>query len=528
MAYTSFKDSNVLFLQGSQTNLNNLISEGGAKEGAFYLTNDTHRLYIGRNNGTKVVPVAVNEGVVTVAAVENLPTSGVNAGEFYYATKENILCVYNGSQFIQINQDRNTINSSMSTTIKAENNSAEITQAVTDTNQDSVSTKFVIKDSTGNNKIEVEEATNDVYAIDIQGNAYELNTSHENNNLTIQLNSSNTSDNDTSVTLKGGSNITIAEDGTISSTYENTTNDSVSLVLNNDGTLTVTITDSSQDPVEATSAAILYKVNGETVLPGNELPVYSKGEMDVKFRGLNGMSYKGTVTSIPVAAENISAGDTYMVTGDSNIQVSSDLSYDGIGFTAKKGDLLIATGDENEETGFLTNIKWSYVPSGDDSAKDTTYSWVASANDHSLNVTNEDNNDHEGGIQLVAGTAISLSSTAENDSKDLKTTINHGNVGHESKSETINGAKTFDAITGITVNEQGHVTEVVTSAIEIVDSTYELSEPAVSAIEKGIKITTELTTDINPSDSNLSITSDTLVLTAGTNAYSVDIAWGEF
>ena len=104
----AFDGKNVLFLQGTQTKLNELMNNGGAKEGAFYLTNDTHRLYIGRTVNGVTKPVAVNEGVVTVATVDNLPTSGVNVGEFYYVTKGNILCVWSGSGFVQINADTDT------------------------------------------------------------------------------------------------------------------------------------------------------------------------------------------------------------------------------------------------------------------------------------------------------------------------------------------------------------------------------------------------------------------------------------
>ena len=71
-----------------------------ATDGYFYLTSDTHRLYVGQ--GEALVPV--NEGVLTVANIEALPESA-HAGDFYYATAENVLCVYNGSQFIQINPD---------------------------------------------------------------------------------------------------------------------------------------------------------------------------------------------------------------------------------------------------------------------------------------------------------------------------------------------------------------------------------------------------------------------------------------
>lgn len=71
-----------------------------AQDGAFYLTTDSHRLFVGQ--GTALVPV--NEGVVTVASVAALPETAI-PGSFYYATAENILCVHNGQNFIQINSD---------------------------------------------------------------------------------------------------------------------------------------------------------------------------------------------------------------------------------------------------------------------------------------------------------------------------------------------------------------------------------------------------------------------------------------
>ena len=87
------------FLRGSSANLANVTVE----DGTFYLTTDTHRLYVGQ--GTDLCPV--NEGVTTVANVEGLPETAVT-GSFYYATEENILCVYNGQTFVQINPDTDT------------------------------------------------------------------------------------------------------------------------------------------------------------------------------------------------------------------------------------------------------------------------------------------------------------------------------------------------------------------------------------------------------------------------------------
>ena len=522
MAYTSFKDSNVLFLQGSQTNLNGLINNGGAKEGAFYLTNDTHRLYVGRNNGTKVVPVAVNEGVVTVAAVANLPTTGINAGEFYYATKENILCVYNGQQFIQINQDKDTTNASMGAAVAKDGNGAKVTHTVTDSEGNPVQANFTIKDAAGTNIISVNGQV-----IDIKGDVFSLSTTHASNNLTIKLDSANT-DNTSSVVLKGGENVTIAADGTISSAYHNTVNDSASLVLNADGTISMTVTDSDGESVQGKTAAIAYTVGSQAYVPGSTLPVYTKDEIENKLKGLNGMTYKGTTTSVPTG--NIAAGDTYMVTGDSAISVAASSSYDGNAFSAKKGDLIIATGTETN--GVLSAVKWSYVPAGDDAEMDTTYTWTANKDTHKLTVTNDDSSDVEGSIQLTAGTAMSLSSTATNG--NLNTTIAHANVTNKQTTGTaIAETLKFNAVTGVTVNAQGHVTEVVTKEVNIVDSTYELKNATAATVTvadkaSAVKLTTTLDSNNEASSSAVTVTSNTLALTPGTNAYNVDITWGEF
>lgn len=104
--------ANVLFKRGLQADLWKLM-EGGATDGCFYLTTDSHRLYVGQ--GSKAVPV--NEGVTTVdtlGALSNIEKAipaderHLMAGAFYYVANDNILCVYNGEQFVQINPDTNT------------------------------------------------------------------------------------------------------------------------------------------------------------------------------------------------------------------------------------------------------------------------------------------------------------------------------------------------------------------------------------------------------------------------------------
>lgn len=88
---------NLKFLRGLQSAL-----PTAGTDGYFYLTTDTHRLYTSIDG--KVVPV--NEGVTTVANLDALASvTGANAGDFFYCTQENILCVFNGQTFVQINPD---------------------------------------------------------------------------------------------------------------------------------------------------------------------------------------------------------------------------------------------------------------------------------------------------------------------------------------------------------------------------------------------------------------------------------------
>ena len=73
--------ANVLFKRGLQANLpkSNII------DGAFYLTTDTNRLYVGNNTEL----VELNKSITVVQSVSDLPKTGVEVGQFYYIAGEN-------------------------------------------------------------------------------------------------------------------------------------------------------------------------------------------------------------------------------------------------------------------------------------------------------------------------------------------------------------------------------------------------------------------------------------------------------
>lgn len=108
---TSMK-ANVMFKRGTQSSFNNLSTY---QDGCFYLTTDSHRLYIGTGNNKADL---VSQSVITypnwasIEALSNKSSSNYapglcSEGQFYYAKAENILCTYSDGKWVQINPDHN-------------------------------------------------------------------------------------------------------------------------------------------------------------------------------------------------------------------------------------------------------------------------------------------------------------------------------------------------------------------------------------------------------------------------------------
>lgn len=104
--------ANVMFKRGTQSSFNNLSTY---QDGCFYLTTDSHRLYIGTDDNKANL---VSQSVITYdnwAAIEALSNKSSSSyapglcseGQFYYAKAENILCTYSNGKWIQINPDHN-------------------------------------------------------------------------------------------------------------------------------------------------------------------------------------------------------------------------------------------------------------------------------------------------------------------------------------------------------------------------------------------------------------------------------------
>lgn len=514
--------SNVSFLRGLHASL---PTKGNAIDGAFYLTTDSHRLYVGDSNKNLI---DLNKYIITVASINDLSDAEGQIGDFYYAEAENALVLRkeNGWKLINQNTDTTNVSAEAAFTVSTETEGIKVDFAHTVIDKEggevSANDSFIIK---GGNNISV-SAENKTITID--GVTYTLAASVKDNEVTLAL--SDGIGSETSATFKAGTNVSLTKDENnniiISSNYDNTYIESAETVLNSDGTIQVILTDNDGSKVTSTASnAITYGVGEETFTPGSVLPVYNKDEIDAKFRGINGMSYKGTVgvggTKEVLPTEGVESGDTYLVVGDSGVNY-------GIG-VANKGDLLIATGTE-DANGVLTSITWTYVPSGDEAEHDTHYKFLVDAANNSIKLAETE----EGTITGVHTLAVeedgvlSISSTTGENEGELITTISHNKIAEITPSEkTVADAESVTAVTGVTVDEYGHITGYEVTTSTLLKYTLEGSK----TVENNTATFTSTLKDSNGSEiSSVSheLSSTSLEVVSTDNGVSVDLNWGTF
>ena len=196
--------ANVLFKRGLQSNLDTLRANKTASDGTFYLTSDSHRLYVGISSGDAV---PVNEGITIVNNLGQLPEVSTyeqkrqHTGQFYYIDgidkDKNILCVFNGQKWVQINPNTNTEITGVEYQVSVADNTASISYVITQTGGTTSQDTFKIK---GDNGIEV---TNSGKEVTITGDTYELGVGYNSDTqeATVSLTSEKT-DNDSSFKIK--------------------------------------------------------------------------------------------------------------------------------------------------------------------------------------------------------------------------------------------------------------------------------------------------------------------------------------
>lgn len=524
--------ANVLFKQGTQASLDLIRQNDTGIDGSFYLTNDTHRLYIGCPNG-KVVPV--NQGVISVDTLDQLPNvTNANreafAGQFYYVKGLNILCVYSASNstsssnsggWVQINPNTDTHLSDLKINVTVDNGVATVSTSVTETTPDggsggdTTTRNFKVQGAGGITigATEVSDGNNDI--LTITGDQYSIAAGTENTaQKTVPINLTSDGGHDSSVILKGSENVTISKDGTAIKFEATDTQIASATGANETSGFSVTVTDSAGNSEKATIDPQIVvgstQDTQQTISFQNgtaTLPVYTAAELDAKLAGLDAMTYKGTVGAVTplgqVQNDGVKIGDTYLLDDD----IAAIKIKDGTNKAAQKGDMIVAnslTGTEGSDGNIASaNLYWDIVPSGNDNYTDTNYIGKPTtgtgasgdgnyADKHYEGFKLQDTIENEsvGEVDLYAGDNINITGTGLTKGTDIignKILISHADVASSGGSAapatkvissgtdtdfTQHPNTTFNvtAVTEVTRDAKGHVIGVKTKDLVLKDT----------------------------------------------------------
>lgn len=513
----------LLFRRGTQSALNTIKDNKTAQDGTFYLTTDTGRIYAGI--GSELVEL--NKSITTVSSVSNLPATGVEKGQFYYVEGNadgkaenthggNILAVYNGDSWVQINPDTDhyLLNSTSATSVTATTgvtNSATVTTTVQDTlnGRNGLNTARGAFSIEGNDNISVTVDGTKIKLAVADGALYKLNTATKTVGGSAGVSVNLVENPDATGAGTDAGNFTILSGDFTSVTRDASGNIKVeakdpgikdfSITANTGTTAGVKfeIKDANDTPHYKTLnvPVKLDGVSGEetvNIINGTyDLPVYTAGQTDAKIeaaileshRSLDALRYQGLIADVATlngivnaTKLSVSNGDVYKVSEDIDSGISTKFKTPAGAAITKlnKGDLIIFKGAENAD-GFLNAPTAEVVPSGDDQLIQGS----VDATNNTMTVVDSMDPANKTGIKVIAGTSINVSSKKTNDI--LNTTITHADVTKDTAPNTtkvnvgltssgITDSETFTIVETVEANEQGHVTKITTREVTIADT----------------------------------------------------------
>ena len=568
----------IQFKRGTMAALETLITNNSGIDGTFYLTVDddaagstnnpskSSRLFVGRADGS-IVPV--NQGIITVSNLSDL-TNNVegkwHAGDYAYVTNGNILAIYDGKTWKQINAvGDDTFVQDFSTDITANSNVATVTSTVHDNfgggDGRDLPASFNIEGANGLQVTATARAGETPAKVTITGDTYTLSRgAAASNQSEISLASANT-DNDSSVVIKGGDNVTVSTSG--DNVVEIASTDfgiyDINLAADETAGFKVNITqnDNLSTPRESNVLDPTIVLGDNTSTPVHfangvaTLPVYTKAEIDAQKRALDAMRYRGTVGyidndhtgSYADSIENMAApsvGDTFKIVGNNTVLPAAKNAASGETVTLKEGDIIIAMGTEDPTTGAITSgLMYDVIPAGNET--DSQYNLAGI--EHGVQLTGSyDTIQNSGSFGLVEGNQITLTDSGESDAK--RVTVNHATITTASPTTNAknvnttqnNGtAITLPIISDISVNN-GHVTGWTIQNYEVIDTSVVLNSLTSTASAANNVATVSTTLNYNDQTgterddiaSSFTVSSDNLNVTAANSDVKVNFVWGTF
>lgn len=514
--------------------------------GTFYVTSDTHRLYLGSD--------LLSQAVLVVETQKNLPSGeGIDVGQIAYVSAENILCIKKKETgWTQLNSD--TYVESMTQVATSGQNQATVTTSLAKNHKnggsEDPSASVVFKGST---KTGVNVTTDETGAVVISNANLAVQKDEATKGVKLSLGTAN------NVTFKGdgATKVDFSESAiTITSTDNDTKVTGASLTNSANSTagfiLSGEINLSDNSHVEYTTTLdpriAIGGTESKTIVPFKlsdgkgvaSLDVYTKGEVDAAIKtaekAMNAMTYKGKVSKtkpLPTAENSVSIGDAYIVE-EKGFQIG------GNGTAYPVGTLIIAKaadGVTENEKGFLpaNGVVWDAVLTSD---TDTTYTFGANTNAKQvfLNPSTEETSD--GGLTFSTGTSplTSTVSASGTNLSDITVSIEHNkktakNGTPVSVEQTTGADASLSYISNVTFDAYGHVDTITKGTAKIVDtklSTLSFSAPTAS----GLMLTAtdnkngELSAGLTFKSTTLNIS--TSAVANGDATVTADIVWGTF
>ena len=581
---------NVLFKRGLQKDV---PVTSGAAYGTFYLTTDTHRLYCGNSAGGADL---LSQAVIMVDCVSKTP--GKNSledqpkanGQFYYVKDSNILAVYTGSGYVQINPDTKlagaqfaygngstpgvvTVAMEFSQTSAGGTKVDDITSTANIGFQAADNISLTTADSTDSagKKIKVLKFTGQRLTLDAANKAIKLGNESikfaKAGHATVEADASTGTitigtDYIPDIYVDGGSmNVAVGSDA------DKTGFEISASLTRTESTLDVDVDKAVLDPIikyGASGSLSEHFKNGTATLS-----VYSKSEVDTAItkakEAMNAMIYKGTVGGTDndhgtagktLPTSDVSVGDTYIAYAPITI---GDTTY-------PLGTMVIATssytgGDANnagEVNGKIPagSIVWSAVKTTD---TDTNYHLNAITNGIDLESSKTGGgNDTTGRLVIEAGNDMVVSSQASEGGsgnkkyniqtvtvkhQDFKTTTGVTTTTANNVQQGFNSDLTFTVFDPTTLTvDNGHITKLLTKTVTVKDSN--VKEVRVGASNKtvangtGVTVKTTVTTGSvsggeTSQAADLALTSTSLEIAKvgsadSTGEVSINLVWGTF
>lgn len=560
--------NNVLFKRGTQANLNSLTTYTA---GAFYLTEDTNRLYFAQESNKLV---NLNQFITSVDSMSQLSTAQGEVGDYFYVVDKNILCIKTAGGWKQINPDTVLVETLQHTT--AENGTNKVT--ISSTVEDSVNHSSTGYHSfVGSNAVKVAGSTEKktityydeelkqnvtkeidvpVVTIDAKNTEYAVSTEAydaagvEPDGAKVVLTDTQDSNAKIDFKITGTDMVTVTNraNGEILVTGKKTDMVIDEFGFDDKGSLKLDISTNtggkndskSIDPIiaygeDGTDEAKF--VNGKAVLS-----VYTKAQTDKKlanaFQAADAMTFKGVANSYPPVVKDESGKELPINCGDTFKAGFTKESSPKINI----GDLIISTSPDGTAS---SDVQWEVIASGDDQ----TITGAELTN----GIVVEDQSGEIIGINVAAGDSINVTSTFDEDTRTKTVTIAHADhlTGTAETAKTATTATTHQAkntltipvVDAISLDKNGHVTsvslqdyKVTDTHVDILGNPFDLTVTGNETVGTKHTATVGLVVETSDGDTDkktFAFESDSLIIkevsdNEGDVKASINLVWGSF